>query len=168
MDLYSRIEAAAPDEVLTELHPALPRRMAGVGALGGLGALMVWLGFGGNGNVLAQATLVVAGIAALYFSTRLWVGTHRALELTPTELREQGGRRLCLVDEIEKVDRGFSAMKPTHGFVLRTKNSQTKAAAPGLWWRFGTWIGVGGVTNAGQGKAMAEALALLVAKRDDG
>lgn len=166
MDLYSRIENAGPDEVLTELHPALPRRLTGVGSLGGLGALMVWLGLAGSGNILAQAALVVAGIAALYFATRLWTATETALELTRTELREQNGRRLCLIKDIERVDRGFSAMKPTHGFVLRTKSAQPRAGAAGLWWRMGTWIGVGGVTNAGQGKAMAEALSMLVADRD--
>ena len=47
----------------------------------------------------------------------------------------------------------------TNGFVVRARNSMPAAWTPGIWWRMGRRIGVGGLT--GEGEAMAELLAEL-------
>ncbi|MCZ6663693.1 MAG: hypothetical protein O7B81_00130 [Gammaproteobacteria bacterium] len=49
-------------------------------------------------------------------------------------------------------------IKPTNGFVVRARNSMPAAWTPGIWWRLGRRIGVGGLTGGGEGEAMAELL----------
>jgi len=70
------------------------------------------------------------------------------------------------VADIERVDRGVFAFKPSNGFLVRTREPSARAWRPGLWWRFGRRIGVGGVTSANQTKAMSEILAAMLAERD--
>jgi hypothetical protein len=46
--------------------------------------------------------------------------------------------------------------------MIRLKTPASRVWAPGLWWRFGKRVGVGGVTPAGQGKAMADVIAARI------
>jgi hypothetical protein len=71
------------------------------------------------------------------------------------------------MDGIRSVERGAFAFKPSHGFTLVMKEKQPRAWAPGLWWRLGRRVGVGGVTSAGQTKFMAEQIALRIEDRND-
>jgi len=84
------------------------------------------------------------------------------LVLSETELKDTAGNVLALLSDIEGVDRGMLAFKPSNGFVLRLKTSQPRAWAPGLWWRVFKRVGVGGVTPSGPTKFMAEQIALRV------
>ena len=86
--------------------------------------------------------------------------------LTESELRSTEGDRIARVDEIEALDRGVLAFKPSNGFMVRTRTAQPRAWRPGLWWRVGRRVGIGGVTPGGQTKAMAEILAALMAERE--
>jgi hypothetical protein len=84
------------------------------------------------------------------------------IELTETEIRTSNGEVLARMDEILAVDRGAFAFKPSNGFTLKLNTKKPRAWAPGLWWRFGRRVGVGGVTSAGQAKFMAEQIALRI------
>jgi hypothetical protein len=64
------------------------------------------------------------------------------------------------------VERGAFALKPSNGFTLVMKHKSPRAWAPGIWWRTGYRVGVGGVTAAGQSRFMAEQIALMIARRD--
>ena len=75
-------------------------------------------------------------------------------------LRDGNGRLLCRMDQIAGVDRGAFAFKPSNGFLVKLKEPMPRVWQPGLWWRLGRRIGVGGVTPAGQGKFMADMIAL--------
>jgi hypothetical protein len=55
-------------------------------------------------------------------------------------------------------------MKPSNGFTVVMETKQPRAWAPGLWWRVGRRVGVGGVTGASQTKFMAEQIALRLAQ----
>ncbi|MGB0411441.1 MAG: hypothetical protein ACPGFA_07630 [Pikeienuella sp.] len=68
---------------------------------------------------------------------------------------------LCRIEDIEKLERGFAPLKPSSGFVIRTFHAQPAAWSPGLWWRFGRRIGVGGATSARAGRNMANAIELV-------
>jgi len=128
-------------DVITGIIPSAPRRMFGT----------VLIGF---------------GAASLYGGYRMWDVTGRRIELTEEELRLSDGTVICHVKDIHKIDRSFFAFKPSNGFLVSTKVSYPFHWAPGLWWRFGKRIGIGGVTPGSQSKIMADTIAALVAQRD--
>ena len=94
--------------------------------------------------------------------------TSNAIELTATILRDSDGTVIARIEDIEHIDRGVFAFKPSNGFLLRTKagTGGTREWRPGLWWRMGRRIGIGGMTPGRQTKYMAEAIATIIATRD--
>jgi hypothetical protein len=114
------------------------------------------------------AFLAGAGAASLWTGWRQWQATEAALELTESELRSTTGEILARIDEIEALDRGLFAFRPSNGFVLKLSSRRPRRWAPGLWWRLGRRVGVGGVTGAAQTRAFAELLTVLLARRAAG
>ncbi|WP_417243036.1 hypothetical protein [Celeribacter sp.] len=142
------------------LHPSPIRRVFAAVMMLFLGALLVYVALStGTMPFFWQLVLFAFGVAALYSAMKAWSATSTHLVLTQDALEEFEGRVLCRIDEIEKVERGAFAFKPSNGFVVVLKSKAPRAWAPGLWWRFGRRIGVGGVTPAGETKAMADILA---------
>ncbi len=158
-----------PNEVLAEITPKGPRRFAAVGLAGSLGVLLLviaatrppadleWLAF-----------LVVFGLGCLWLAWSVWHASARVIELTRVELREAGGRVLCAIDNVERVDRGVFAFKPAGGFLVKLKDPVGRVYAPGLWWRVGRTLAVGGVTARSQAKDVADVMTVLLVKRDQG
>jgi hypothetical protein len=145
------------------LTPSPMRRGSAVALLGLLGALLLRVALGAEEMEGGWMVMLIAMAAAvLWVAWRLWQATGVRLVLTEEYLREEGGRVLCRLDEIEKVERGTFAFKPSNGFLIRLKTPGARVWAPGLWWRFGRRLGVGGVTPAGQGKAMADVIAARI------
>jgi hypothetical protein len=91
--------------------------------------------------------------------------TGHGLVLTERELRDSAGTVLARVEDMVSVDRGLFAFKPSNGFLLMTATRAERAWRPGLWWRFGRRIGVGGLAPARQTRAMAEIIATMIARR---
>jgi hypothetical protein len=163
----STTPTASHDQVLAVVTPSPARRAVGIGALTLLGGLLLYLGFvQGGTNAGATLVLLAAGLGGLGAAEALRRGSARRLELTETELRDSSGRRLALVADVRGVERGAFAFKPSNGFMLRLAGSGPFQWAPGLWWRIGGRVGVGGVTSAHQTKAMAEILSFMLAERD--
>ncbi len=154
------------DEVLMIVNPAQARRVIALTILGVLGFLLAYLGFSVQGTFGGRAFLVGAGGVSIWAMTRMYLATSNSIELTEDELRETSGEVLAHVDNIAKVDRSTFAFKPSNGFIVILKSPMKRSWRPGLWWRTGRRIGVGGITNAGQNKALAEILTAVVAKRD--
>jgi len=140
--------------------------MFGAGALFLLCVVVMWHGyhkFADSGDGLIPIALALAGI---YGALRFWQATATGLELTLTELREAGGRQVVMMEEVVSVERtAFGIVKPTNGFVIVTRSKSTSTILPGIWWRFGKLIGVGGLTGQGEGKAMAELMQELIKRR---
>ncbi len=160
-----------PSEVLEVIDPKPARRGAAVGAMGMLGMILLYLAAAHPPRDLAWLVFLLAvGAGCLYLSWRMWVVTGVRLELTRQELREEGGRVLCSIEEIASVDRGFFAFKPASGFLIRLKEESTRGGvyAPGLWWRRGKTIMVGGVTSRAQSKSVADLITVLLVERDHG
>lgn len=135
--------------------------------LGGTGVLVIWLAITAPQSAPLWQTLLLAfGAGALWSAFRLWHATAQSLVLTTEELRSSDGTVLCRLDAIAGVDRGAFAFKPSNGFLLKlSAPSGPRRWAPGLWWRTGSRIGVGGVTPAAQGKVMAELISHQLAER---
>lgn len=140
------------------------RRVLGLVALVGLGALLIHRGFGQNAGSVLQVGLAVGGVAALFCAQVMWRGTASAVELTAQGLRDADGTLIVQIADITTVDRGVFAFKPSNGFTVRLRQTRTTAWRLGLWWRMGRRIGVGGMTPAHHAKFMAEQLAGLINK----
>jgi len=132
----------------------------GVAMLVCLGALLVYVSFSSQTGFIGRIIVLGLGIAALVYADMLRRATMCEILLTDAGLFDTTGRTLALFDDIENVQRGAFALKPSHGFSLVLKTSQSRVWAPGMWWRFGKRVGVGGVTPPGASKFMAEQIAL--------
>jgi hypothetical protein len=109
--------------------------------------------------------LFALGGAAIWLGVRLWQATALPLELTPAGLRVADGRVVARMAEIGRVGHGVFAFKPSNGFVLTLDRPAAAAWAPGLWWRLGKRVGVGGVTSRHEGRAMAEIIEIELRRR---
>lgn len=145
-------------KVVLTVKASAGRRWMAVFSLGALGGLILWIAFGGSANIALQIILVLAAGVALWGASQLYTATAAELILTREGLWTSDGVELATVGNIDKVDRGAFAFKPSNGFLVRLKTPGPTGWAPGLWWRHGTFVGVGGVTPPGQTRAMAELL----------
>lgn len=152
-------------EVITGIIPSAPRRAFGTGVLYALGATLLYVSVTNPPSPALALFLVGMGALSVFGGYKMWQVTGRVIELTEDELRLSDGTLICKTEDIQKVDRSFFAFKPSNGFLVTTKVSYPTAWAPGLWWRFGKRIGVGGVTPGSQSKVMADTLAAMVVTR---
>lgn len=153
-------------EVIATVAPSPFRRLAAVGFTGALGIVCFLLVlFRPPAELPWIAVLVVVGAGALWLSRRLAVATRTRIELTAECLRDGEGRILASMDKVASVERGAFAIKPSNGFVVRLTEPAGAAWQPGLWWRIGRRVGVGGVTPGAEGRLMSDALAALLHSR---
>lgn len=156
------------DEVLATVQASSPRRWAGVGMLTTVGALVIYVALASPPELVWQIFLLGVGAATLWLAHRMWQSTLDRIELTRSELRTATGCVIAEVADIESVDRGVFAFKPSNGFLVRTRTKGPNTWAPGLWWRMGHRIGVGGVTAASEAKFMSEMLTAMLVERAGG
>ncbi len=154
------------NEILAEVDPRGPRRIVGIGLLLVLGGLVLYLAFvQPPATLLWQAFLIGMGLISLWLAYKLQVATTRKLWLTETALTDSDGTVLARVEDIVAVNRGAFAIKPSNGFTLTLKNPAPREWQPGLWWRLGRRVAVGGVTPGSQARPMADIIAVMVARR---
>jgi hypothetical protein len=152
-------------EVLLTVEASGLRRVMGVAMLAVIGVTLLFVALSTPPSIGWLLFLLAVGTGALWLSVRMWQATSYSLELTEEELRCSDGTVIARVADIENIDRGFFAFKPSNGFLIRTATPGTRIWFPGLCWRAGRRIGVGGVTPASQSKAMSEILAAMIAQR---
>ncbi|MBK5933187.1 hypothetical protein C8N32_102241 [Rhodovulum imhoffii] len=151
---------------IAHLRVSAPRRFFGLGVLLLLAGVVLYIAMARPPEALGwRAFLLGLGVVVLVLGVKMHRATKRSLTLTEEGLSDSDGRILARLEEIEAVDRGLFAFKPSNGFVLKLKQPQGIVWAPGLWWRLGRRVGVGGVTSAVQAKVMAEALETALAER---
>jgi len=157
------------DGVILRLEPSAGRRAFAVGILYSLSALFLWIAFAQPPAPGWAVFLIVMGVVTLLGGERLRRATAHRLELTDEGLRDTSGRVLARWDDIEKVERGAFAFKPSNGFLIVLKTRGSRVWAPGLWWRIGRRVGVGGVTPQRASRFLAEQMAMRIeAKRHSG
>lgn len=155
------------DKVLARAAATAPRRLIGVGTLGGLGGLLIWLAVTEPpAQVIWQVFLIVLGVVALVMAWRMWQVTGREILLTEETLSDSSGAVIAHVADVVKVDRSAFALKPSNGFALTLREPGRRAWFPGLWWRIGRRVAVGGVTAARDTKPMADILSVMLMRRD--
>ncbi|MEM1130718.1 MAG: hypothetical protein AAGH83_09370 [Pseudomonadota bacterium] len=153
---------------LAVLTPTPLRRVATLLALAFGAAFLIWTAITASFETFAWRPLfLVLGLACMLFGAWVWRATEVALLLTEDALTDSAGRQLCRVDDIVKVDRGTFAFKPSNGFVVHLRAAGPRAWAPGLWWRLGRRLGVGGVTSGTEARLMADMLTAIVEHRGE-
>lgn len=153
-------------EILATVEASPARRVMGVGMLAALGLLTLSVGMSSAPGFGWQVFLVAIAAASLWMAYRMWQATAHRVELTPLGLRCSDGVEIVSIADLEVMDRGFFAFKPSNGFLMRARTAAPRAWYPGLWWRTGRRIGVGGVTPGSQTKTMTEIIAALIVERD--
>lgn len=154
------------DGVYARVEASPMRRTSAVTLLFALGGLLLYVALIGGATALFTLGLIGGGGLAIWLGTSLFRATAGGLYLTADALCDAKGRVLAKVDDMQAVERGAFAFKPSHGFVVVLKHKAGRAWAPGLWWRMGRRLGIGGVLPSGQTKFMAEVIATWIALRD--
>lgn len=153
------------EEVLASLGVSAPRRVFAVAVLSVAGGSVIYSALTADMAFVWIALLVAGGLAVLWMAQRLWHVTGERIELTATELRSSDGTRIAAISDIERLDRGFLAVRPSNGFLIRLRTPAQPVWRPGMWWRVGSRAGVGGVTPAAGARAMADMLSAMLAER---
>lgn len=153
------------DEVLATLGASMGRRVLGVGSVGGLGLTLLYLALVQSPSFGWQVFMVGFGVTSIWLAERMWRATGHWLVLTREGLSDNTGRMIAPIDQIRSVERGVFAFKPSNGFTIRLETKGPAAWQPGLWWRAGRSVGVGGVTSNTPAKFMAEQIHDLTASR---
>ncbi len=154
------------DERVMTVRAAPARRAFSAAVLGALGLLQLWLGLVEATGAAWRAVLLAIGAGVLLAAWRLWQASAGSLILSRRGVHDESGRVLAPLASIASVERGPFAFKPSNGFAIILTDRLPGAWVPGMWWRLGRRVGVGGVIGVGQAKAMAEILETMVMERD--
>jgi len=141
------------------------RRIFGCGVMYVLGTMLIYVTIVEPPAFVWLIFMLLLGCGVLVLAEKLRRATRDELILYADRLMDSNGEVLAMLDDIQSVDRGAFAFKPSNGFTLKLKSKQPRSWAPGLFWRFGHFLGVGGAVSAGQAKFMAEQIALSLAQR---
>ena len=153
-------------DVITTLEPSLGRRWFGAIALGALGILLLVVTFTQPPEGLFLK-LVVPLVGVFFVWQAQWNlrVTKHGLYLTKDGLFDAQDTLICPIYNMAEVDRGIFAFKPSNGFLIRLHEPESKGWAPGLYWRLGRRLGIGGATHPSQNKELAQALEVLIMER---
>jgi hypothetical protein len=154
------------DGVLAVVGASAGRRIMACGVIYVLGMLLIYVALGDPPALPLLILVLGLGIGSLVLADMLRRATRTEILMTEDALTSSDGIVIAKLDDVVSVDRGAFAFKPSNGFTLKLKTKQPRGWAPGLWWRLGRFVGVGGAVSAGQAKFMAEQIALRVAMRD--
>ena len=153
------------ETVLARAGASAPRRWMGVAMLALLGGLLVYLALTTPASLGWQAFLLALGGAALFLASRMHQTAAVVLELTETELRESEGEVIARIEDIKRLNRGALAVKPSNGFTLQLDQAGKGRWIPGIWWRWGKRVGIGGIMPAADTKTMAQMIEQMLAER---
>ena len=153
-------------DVIATLEPSLGRRWFGVLVLGILGILLIIVTMTQPPEDLSlQIIFLIVGVLFIWQAQWNLRVTKHGLYLTKEGLFDAQNSLICPLYNMAEVDRGMFAFKPSNGFLIRLHEAEPKGWAPGLYWRLGRRLGIGGATHPSHNKEMAQALELLIMER---
>lgn len=160
------------------VHPSLPlaairrpetMRWTLLIGLFGLAAICGAIAYASIGESFATVVMMAgAGLALLVLGRALFFTEATKVVFDGARLIDDSGHVLCTLEDIDRVERGFALFKPSSGFVLTLKVPGARGWSPGLWWRYGRRIGVGGATPGRAGRYMADAITAAMAMKTAG
>ncbi len=153
------------DEVISA-RASVARRVFLLAIVAVLGAMLVFLAVLRPPEAIGyQLFLLALGGGLLGVLPRIYRATKIKVILQDDRLSDNTGTQIFAIADVVAVERGPFAFKPSSGFLVRLGQRQSAAWQPGMWWRFGRRVGVGGVLPAGEMKAMAEYLQAQISRR---
>lgn len=154
-------------EVIATIKASPGRRILGIGSLWVLSLMVIYVGIVRPPAMGWQVFLFALGGGSIWIAEKMRRATALTLELTTADLRDSAGTVIARTADIQSLDRGMFAFKPSNGFLLRLSSSEGRAWRPGLWWRLGNRVGIGGMTPGHQAKFMAEILSAMISERSE-
>ena len=144
------------------LRAAPARRAVGLVVQAALALILLWIALAHPpAEPVWRIVLLVLGAGALWLALRAWRGGAQGIVLDASGLSQEDGTPIAPLDNVAAVDRAVFAMKPSNGFVVRLHEPMGRAWVPGLWWRIGRRVGVGGITGGAETKLVADTLSLM-------
>lgn len=153
-----------PDETVATLGATPGRRLFAIAVLAILGIILLYTAATEPFTPVGRMALIGLGGFAIFGSERLRRVTLNPIRLTPTALYDGEDEVIFYIADVKTLDRGVLAFKPSNGFMVRLTTKQKRGWAPGVWWRLGRFVGVGGVTQSSDAKMMSELIAVMVAQ----
>lgn len=153
-------------QVLAEARTSTLRRLVAAALLAAVGLVLARAGLNLTVATVSGIVTLAAALAALWLALQLALAADQGVVLTGGGLDDTAGGSIVALEDIEIIDRGLLSARPSNGFVLRTRTRQAPAWRPGVWWRMGRRVGIGGILPKAQTKRMADRLALVLAERD--
>ncbi|MEX3314832.1 hypothetical protein [Sulfitobacter sp. PS-8MA] len=152
-------------DVLARAKPSTGRRVVALISLVGLGAVLLHAALTQPVDAGWRVALILLGLAFIALAELMRRSTGSSIELTPELLRDADGTVILRLEEIERIEMGYFAMKPSNGFLLKSRVRQPRGWRLGLWWRLGRRVGVGGMTPGRETKYIAEMISARLAER---
>lgn len=152
---------------LQELRASKIRRVLACGVLVVIGGMFWWVGMQDD-QMGWPSRAMMAGFGALWLwgAFELWRGTAGAVILNDTGIVDSSGAQVTSIENIAAIERGIVSMKPSHGMLLKLSESGSAKWVPGLWWRLGARVGIGGLTAKRDTRLFAEALEQRIRTKD--
>ena len=149
------------DKAIAIIRPSPVRRLVALAATVGCGLVLIYFAFTAKDVAfLWKSVSVVIGVLLVFMADWLRRSTRVSIELSRSGIRDTEGRMLCALDNIEAVERSAFSLKPSNGLGVKLKTPESAAWVPGLWWRYGRRLGIGGITPAAEAKFMGDLIAL--------
>lgn len=158
------------EDLVCRLAPSMPRLWIGTFAVAGVACVIFWIAATGTFTPAARFLVAVLGALMAFGAVKFYRSATVQLEFDGDTLFETGsGRVLARLENIKRLDRGALAFKPSSGFLIVLKvRDGSNAWVPGIWWRVGRHVGVGGVVPSHAAKFMAEIIEMRLATLNRG
>lgn len=152
------------DEIIAELSPSPVRRMFGIFGLTILGAILVFLAITTQDMAVPALSLAVVSVFVFVLAYRMKISTSFSIVLKKDGLYSSGQTLIAPLSNIRRVEIGAFAFKPSNGFAIILNKPMPASWNPGLWWRVGKRVGIGGVTHRAEARILAETLKIELLK----
>lgn len=158
--------AHEPEPIVVTVRRPEAFRWVLIFVAGGLALASLSIAFASVGRSAPTGVAMIA-VAALtaWFCRALFISKAHEVCFDGERLYDDDGVLLCRIEEIVRVERGLAFFKPSSGFSLMLRETGDRAWSPGLWWRLGRRVGVGGATPGRAGRDMADAITGALAAR---
>ena len=145
------------DSIEMKVSPFRRWFAAGTVALTGVIFLGMALQNPPNGALLQ---LMIWALAALLLASalKLWRDTEVGVRLVGTRLETCAGELIVAMEDVEAIERGHFAFRPSNGFSLSLKRKAALRWRMGLWWTAGKRAAFGGAASSVEAKRLAEAI----------
>lgn len=151
--------------IIAQLDVSSGLRTACVIVLSLAGGVLIARAFETDAGTVQQIGGGILAVCVFALVHRIHRRTPSGLVLTTLDLRTTGGDVIAPLGNIAQVNRAAFGFRPQGGFSLRLRDATDPAFVPGVYLRYGRWVGIGGMTPRHPTKALAIALETAIAAR---